>query len=123
MSSIVGLPVGALVTCVLVIDDLRDRGFDAKKGWRTTAVRFGPSGSRIEYMALTAFAFLAPVYFWSELGYGAGILLPFLTLPLAIHIARTVLTRDDADALFAMTPRASLLSMTYAVLLALGIAF
>ena len=32
---VVGLPVGALVTNVLLVDDIRDRNFDALKGWRT----------------------------------------------------------------------------------------
>jgi 1,4-dihydroxy-2-naphthoate octaprenyltransferase len=119
---LLGLPVGALVTNVLVIDDIRDRRFDAEKGWRTTAVRFGLVGSRIEYVALTVFAFLAPVYFWSGLGYSVGVLLPLLALPLAIHIGRAVLTQDTAEALFVMTPRAAMLSMTYSVLLSVGIA-
>ena len=43
----VGLPVGALVTNILLIDDLEDRHFDASKGWRTLAVSFGPTGSRL----------------------------------------------------------------------------
>jgi len=120
---VLGLPVGALVTNVLVIDDIRDRAFDAEKGWRTTAVRFGLSGSRIEYVALTVFAFLAPVYFWLGLGYGASVLLPWLTLPVAIPIARAVLTQDTKEDLFVMTPRAARLSMAYSVLLSVGIAF
>lgn len=43
---VVGLPCGALVTNVLIIDDIRDRHFDRVKGWRTVAVRFGLVGSR-----------------------------------------------------------------------------
>jgi 1,4-dihydroxy-2-naphthoate octaprenyltransferase len=43
---VVGVPVGALVTNVLIIDDIRDRAFDAAKGWRTPAVRFGIGWSR-----------------------------------------------------------------------------
>jgi 1,4-dihydroxy-2-naphthoate octaprenyltransferase len=98
---VVGVPVGALVTNVLIIDDLRDREFDAAKGWRTGAVRFG---------------------FWRVLGFSAWVLLPLLTLPWAARIARTVCTSGQREALIPMTPRASLLSLAYSLLLAAGLA-
>lgn len=117
-----GLPVGALVTNVLVIDDIRDRAFDRVKGWRTTAVRAGLAGSRAEYLLLTAFAYLAPFAGWRWLGYSAWVLLPIASLPLAVPVARAVLTKDSTVDLFAMTPRASLLALGYAGLLAAGLA-
>lgn len=119
---LVGLPVGALVTNVLVIDDVRDRFFDAAKGWRTTAVRFGVAGSRREYLALSALAYLAPLGLAWGLGLGAPVLLPLATLPLAAPIARAVLTEDTTAALLPMTPRASFLAMAYAACLAVGLA-
>lgn len=119
---VVGLPVGALVTNVLVIDDIRDRHFDAQKGWRTTAVRFGLTGSRIEYCALSGLAALAPLVFWLGLGLGPTVLLPLLALPLALPIARAVCTKDTTAELLPMTPRASRLALVYALLLALGLA-
>lgn len=117
-----GLPVGALVTNVLVIDDIRDRAFDRVKGWRTTAVRAGLKGGRREYLALTAFAYLAPFAGWLWLGFSPWVLLPLASLPLAVPIARAVMTRDSTADLLAMTPRASLLSLAYAALLAAGLA-
>jgi len=119
---VVGIPVGALVTNVLVIDDIRDRSFDARKGWRTTAVRFGLRGSRIEYLGLSALAYLAPFGFWLWLGFGATVLLPLLSVPLALPIASAVMTKDSTADLFPMTPRASLLALVYSALLALGLA-
>jgi 1,4-dihydroxy-2-naphthoate octaprenyltransferase len=119
---LVGLPVGALVTNVLVIDDIRDRGFDAIKGWRTPAVRFGIGWSRGEYLALSLFAYFAPFGFWLGLGHSAWVLLPLLTLPWAVRIARVVWTSEGREALVPMTPRASLLALCYALLLGLGLA-
>lgn len=119
---LVGLPVGALVTNVLVIDDIRDRGFDAEKGWRTTAVRFGLAGSRLEYVALTAFAYAAPFAFWLWLPASAWVLLPLATLPVALSILHAVLTKHTTPDLLAMTPRASFLSLAYAGLLGAGLA-
>jgi 1,4-dihydroxy-2-naphthoate octaprenyltransferase len=119
---LVGLPVGALVTNVMVIDDIRDRHFDLVKGWRTGAVRFGLGGSRVEYLTLTAFAYLSPLWFWLGLGFSAWALLPLLTLPLAYSIARAVCRLDQTRELIMMTPRASLLSLIYSGLLAAGVA-
>ena len=119
---LVGLPVGALVTNVMVIDDIRDRQFDAAKGWHTVAVRFGLGGSRVEYLAFTAFAYLSPFWFWLGLGFSAWALLPLLTLPLAYAIARAVCTFDQTRDLIMMTPRASHLSLIYSGLLAAGVA-
>jgi len=119
---VVGLPVGALVTNVLVIDDIRDRAFDAEKGWRTGAVRFGLRWARAEYVLLSILAYLAPLWFWLGLGFSAWALLPLATLPLAIPVARAVCREERREALVPMTPRASLLSFLFAALLATGIA-
>ncbi len=117
-----GLPVGALVVNVMVIDDIRDRQFDAVKRWRTPAVRYGLAGSRIEYLALSVFAYLLPFLFWLGLGYSAWILLPLTTLPLAWNVARAVCTLDTTADLIRTTPRAAWLSLGYSALLAAGIA-
>ena len=119
---VLGLPVGALVTNVLVIDDIRDRSFDALKGWRTGAVRFGLGWSRRQYVGLSLAAYLAPFGFWLGLGYSAWVLLPLLSLPWAVQIGRVVWTSERPEALVPMTPRASLLALCYALLLGLGLA-
>jgi 1,4-dihydroxy-2-naphthoate octaprenyltransferase len=116
-----GVPVGALTTNILVIDDIRDREFDAVKGKRTVAVRFGARWSRAEFLALLALAYLAPLWFWGGgLGFDAWILLPWLTLPYAFVTARAVLTRDRYEELIPVTPRAGRLLLAYSGLLAVG---
>ncbi len=119
---LVGLPVGALVTNILLIDDLEDRHFDASKGWRTVAVCFGPAGSRLAYCLLSLLAYLAPFVLWGLGGYGASILLPLVTLPLALKILPVVLTHEDEPTLEPMTAKAAMLTFAYAALLAIGIA-
>jgi len=122
ISFLVSLPVGALATSILVIDDLRDRHFDIVKGKRTVAVRFGPGWSRAEYVALQALAYALPVWLWSTGVFDAWVLLPLLLLPLAGRIAHQVSTRDGFVELGPMTPRAAQLALAYAVLLAIGLA-
>jgi 1,4-dihydroxy-2-naphthoate octaprenyltransferase len=119
---VVGLPVGALVTDVLVIDDIRDHEFDALKGWRTGAVRYGLGWSRAEFIALLVCAYLAPFCFWVGLGYGPWVLLPVLTLPLARTIAHGVRTLESPKDLLPMTPKLAGLSLIYSLLLAVGLA-
>jgi 1,4-dihydroxy-2-naphthoate octaprenyltransferase len=119
---IVGLPVGALVTNVLIIDDMRDREFDTAKGWRTIAARFGIAWSRTEYVFLSVLAYLVPFALWLAFGFSAWVLLPLLSLPWACTIGSTVCTRDRRDELVPMTRRASLLALGYSALMAMGIA-
>jgi 1,4-dihydroxy-2-naphthoate octaprenyltransferase len=118
----VGLPVGALTTNILIIDDIRDRKFDALKGKRTVAVRFGKQWSRAEFMALSAFSYLTPVWFWRSFDLTAWVLLPLATLPFAFLTARTVLTRESYQDLLPVTPQAGRLLVAFSVLLAVGIA-
>jgi 1,4-dihydroxy-2-naphthoate octaprenyltransferase len=117
-----GLPVGALTTNILVVDDIRDREFDAVKGKRTVAVRFGKEWSRAEFLALLLFAYIAPLWLWRGLSLGAWVLLPWLTLPQAAATARAVLTLDRYEDLLPVTPRAGRLLLAYCVLLAVGLA-
>ena len=119
---ILGLPVGALVTNVLLIDDMRDHRPDREKGWRTGAVRFGVGWSRAEIVGLTGFAYLAPFWFWLGRGFSPWVLLPLLTLPQAVTVGRTISRSERFEDLFPMTPKAASLSLAYGVLLAIGIA-
>jgi 1,4-dihydroxy-2-naphthoate polyprenyltransferase len=117
-----GLPIGALTTGILVIDDIRDREFDVIKGKRTVAVRFGPQWSRAEFVGLLLFSYLFPLGLWLEFGFSAWALLPLLTLPYALATVRGVLTLHRFQDLVPMTPKAARLLLGYAVLLAIGIA-
>ena len=115
-----GVPVGALTTNILIIDDIRDRKFDAVKGKRTIAVRFGMQWSRVEFLALLAVSFLGPLWFWLALGFSPWILLPWLTAPLGVSLARAVMTLERYEDLVPMTPRAGRLLLAYCVLLSAG---
>lgn len=120
---VVGLPLGAFCVNILIIDDVRDRRFDAAKGWRTGPIRFGLGWSRVQYTAMVGLAYLAPLWFWLRWGFDATVLLPLLTLPPAVLIARRVWTHDDDATFQPMSPWVALLCLGYAALLAFGIAF
>lgn len=116
------LPVGALITSILVVDDIRDVEFDAVKGKHTIAVRFGRRWSRAEFVGLLTIAYALPFWFWRGLGFGPLALLPLVTAPLAVVVSREVLTRNTFAELVPMTPRVAQVMLCYCALLAAGIA-
>ena len=118
----VSLPIGALITNILIIDDIRDRDFDVVKGKNTVAVRFGKGWSRAEFMCLLAFAYLEPLWLWRGFGFSAWVLLPWLTLPFAALVAHAVWTRDRFQELVPMTPRMAMLTVAFSLCLAGGLA-
>lgn len=87
-----GVAMGCLVTAILVVNNVRDADTDRAAGKRTLAVLLGRRGARIEYLVLLAVAYAVPLILWLSLGYRPGVLLAWLTLPLAYRQARAVLT-------------------------------
>ena len=115
-----GAAIGALATCILVINNVRDRETDRQAGKRTLAVLLGYRLSRIEYLGLLAVAYAVPLLFVFR-GFSVFALAPLLTLPLAGIVARTVLTRTDGEALNPALERTGQLLALYALLFALGL--
>ncbi|MGE3542564.1 MAG: 1,4-dihydroxy-2-naphthoate polyprenyltransferase [Kofleriaceae bacterium] len=76
------IPVGAIATAIIVVNNVRDRAGDARVGKRTLAVRFGRRGAIVEYALLLAMAYAVPVVLAAKLGAWAA--LPLLTAPLAL---------------------------------------
>jgi len=115
------LPVGALIMSILIIDDIRDREFDAIKGKNTMAVRLGLRWSRAEFLVLLVASYAMPVWFWVGWGFGPSVLLPLVTLPFAVAVALRICTHDRFVDLVPMTPRVAQLVLSYSVLLSAGV--
>jgi 1,4-dihydroxy-2-naphthoate octaprenyltransferase len=116
------VPVGALATCILVVNNVRDGETDVKAGKRTLVVRFGRAFGLYEYAALVACAYVVPVGL-AVLRYRSPVvLLPFLTLPVALRLARNVF-RDSGRALNATLVGTARLLFLHSVLFALGLVF
>jgi len=92
----VAVPMGALASAVLVVNNLRDIATDSRAGKRTIAVRFGARATRFEYCALLAIAFAAPLLLWVSGGGSAWVLLGLLSAPLAFGPIRRVFFQSDA---------------------------
>jgi 1,4-dihydroxy-2-naphthoate octaprenyltransferase len=120
LAFVTAVPVGALVTAILVVNNVRDADTDREAGKRTLAVRFGRRGARIEYILLLATAYIVPLILLFALGLQPWVLLPLLTLPLAFSLTRTVLTilGPPLNKALAGTAR---LAVLFAALLSLGL--
>lgn len=87
------VPVGLIVTAILVVNNLRDIESDRKTGKRTLAVRMGENATKAEYAILMAIAYLlVPVLIGFNL-IPLGGLLAWLSLPLAIRALQVVFTQ------------------------------
>ncbi len=85
------IPTGCLVTAILVVNNLRDIDTDRTVGKTTLAVKLGRQGTRAEYLALIVIAYLVPIVLAIQGQLRAPwFLLPFLSLPLAVWLARYV---------------------------------
>ncbi len=116
------IPVGALATAILVVNNVRDLDGDRAAGKRTLAVRVGRSGARAEYLALLGAAFLTPAFLFASRRAGAWALLPLLTIPLALAEGRRVLRREDGPSLNAALFGTARLHVLFGLLFAAGMA-
>jgi len=87
------VPVGALATAILVVNNIRDRAGDERAGKRTLAVRLGRRGALIEYVALIAIAYAVP--FALAVTGRPAVALPLLSAPVAIARVRAVIAAGD----------------------------
>jgi 1,4-dihydroxy-2-naphthoate octaprenyltransferase len=119
---IASLPMAALITNILVVNNVRDMESDRRAGKRTLAVLIGYTWSRVEFCALLGLAYAVPVWFALQPGFGLSALLPLLSAPLGVLVARTVLTERSETALNPALERTGQLVAAHALLFAVGLA-
>lgn len=113
------LPVANLVTAIIVVNNLRDIETDRAVGKHTVAVRLGDRGTRLEYAIIVLSAYLFPIGLWIVTG-SIGWWLPWLTLPLALHLVQIVSQGQSGQALNHTLGRTAQLHLYFGALLALG---
>jgi len=118
---VASLPAAGLSTAILVVNNVRDRESDAKAGKKTLAVLLGYTASRVEFCLLVGMAYAVPVVFALDPAFGLPALLPLVTLPLAVAVGKTVLTRTDGAALNPALERTGQLLALHSVLFAAGL--
>jgi len=114
------IPVGALITNILVVNNYRDREEDSSNGKNTLAVIFGDRFSRVQYIVFmfTSYAILFVVFFTFKRSF--FVFLPLLSLPLSIKLIKMIYTLrgNELNKTLELTSK---LSAIYGFLFAIGI--
>jgi 1,4-dihydroxy-2-naphthoate octaprenyltransferase len=117
---VAAVPVGLVVTAILVANNLRDIETDARAGKRTLAVRLGERATRLQYtlFVLAPYACVPVLLLFDA---GAWVWLAWLTLPVALALSRAVLFGAVGRELNPVLKRTAQLHLAFGALLALGL--
>ena len=86
------IPVGLLVTTILVVNNLRDINTNSQAGKRTLAVRLGIKGTRVEYLLCILISYIIPGLMWGLGMVSIWAALVLISLPLAISLVKSIWT-------------------------------
>jgi 1,4-dihydroxy-2-naphthoate polyprenyltransferase len=114
------VPVGALATAIIVVNNLRDRPTDARAGKRTLAVRLGRRGAIIEYALLLATAYAIPIGL-ALCAHNPWRALPLITLPLAARRIRDLVGATSGPDFNACLAATAQLLLAHGLLFAVGL--
>jgi len=114
------IPVGALATAILVVNNLRDRVTDLGAGKRTLAVRYGRGFALGQYRSLIAVSYLTPLGLALSGSTGPEVMLSWLSLPLALKTERAV-SKTEGRALNPLLAATAKLLAIFGLLFALGL--
>ncbi|WP_324716726.1 1,4-dihydroxy-2-naphthoate polyprenyltransferase [Carboxydochorda subterranea] len=116
------VPVGLLVTDILVVNNLRDIDQDRQAGKRTLAVRIGEQATRIQYALFVVVALAMPAVLRAVGAAGPLFWLPWLSAPIAWPLVRRVLGGERGATLNQVLKGTGRLLLAYSALLAIGMA-
>lgn len=116
------LACGCLVTAILLVNNLRDLQMDRQAGFTTLPMRLGIKRTKALYTGLIAGAYVALIVPAAAGAVHFGILLPWLSLPVAWRQVRRVSAADRLNLdLTDAPPQTAVLYLVFGVLLAAGL--
>ncbi|MES2211246.1 MAG: 1,4-dihydroxy-2-naphthoate polyprenyltransferase [Chloroflexota bacterium] len=115
------IPVGALTTAILVVNNLRDIPTDRATGKRTLAVILGAGATKLEYALLLGVAFAVPLVL-AAAGRQPWVLAPLAAFPLVMPLLGTVRGFADPRELNPVLKGTARLALVYGLLFAAGLA-
>lgn len=115
------VPVGATVTMILVVNNLRDIPTDRRTGKTTLAVVLGEERTRRWYLALLGVTYGVPLAMAASLTWPFGVIV-LGSLPRALPLVRAMRTRVAGPALNPVLRATARFTFVFGVLWGLGIA-
>jgi 1,4-dihydroxy-2-naphthoate octaprenyltransferase len=113
------LPLGLLSSNLLSINNIRDRETDSKAQKRTIATRIGRKNAELVLDMQTLLSYVFPIIL-SFRGYSYPILLPLLTLPIAVIMLKSVKSSDGRELNISLQDSAKLL-VIFGLVLTIGV--
>ncbi|HKJ82278.1 MAG TPA: 1,4-dihydroxy-2-naphthoate polyprenyltransferase [Ignavibacteriaceae bacterium] len=121
LSILASIPVGALITNILVVNNYRDIEEDRSANKHTLAVLLGKNFTRFQYIFLLLISFLTPLFLFVKFGFSYWIFLPYLTLPVAFNLVRMLFTLEGLELNKTLEISAKL-SAIFGILFSIGLA-
>jgi 1,4-dihydroxy-2-naphthoate octaprenyltransferase len=118
---VLAVPIGLLASAILVVNNIRDMDSDRRAGKRTLAVRLGRVSARTIYALMVYVAYLVAPLPWLLGSLGPWLLAPWLTLPLAVRLVRTVRRHADGPTLNEALAHTGMLQLAFGLLLSAGV--
>jgi 1,4-dihydroxy-2-naphthoate polyprenyltransferase len=122
LALVLSVPVGLLVTNILVVNNLRDLPTDRAANKRTLAVRLGDKATRLQYALFIVVSYAIPLVLAITEVSHRWLMLTWVTLPLGITLTRTVLGGLAGRDLNPILKKTGQLLLLFGVLLAAGAA-
>ncbi|WP_289020923.1 1,4-dihydroxy-2-naphthoate polyprenyltransferase [Desulfobacter postgatei] len=116
------VPVGLMVTAIIVVNNLRDIRTDARAGKRTLAVIIGPWRTKLEFVFLVLFSFLIPCLMFASGRWSWAILFPLAVFWKSYPVFKTIFEQDGEILNMALAETAKL-ALMFSGLFAIGIVF
>jgi len=114
---VLAVPVGLLAAAILVVNNVRDVDSDKRAGKRTLAVKLGRERARLLYGAMIYGAYVVAPLPWLAGSLSPWLFLPWLTLPLAMRLVRTVREHADGPTLNEALAQTGILQLAFCLLL------
>ena len=120
LAFLISIPVGALITNILIVNNYRDIEEDRIAGKNTLAVLLGKEFSRYEYIFFILVSFFIPFLLHFKYDFNIWIFLPYITLPVAITLVKMIyiFTGTQLNKTLELSAKFSAL---YGLLLSIGI--
>jgi len=92
LSLLVSIPVGALTTNILIVNNYRDIEEDRQANKRTLAVILGRVFTRWQFILLIILCYFISLILHFNFNYGIWIFLPYLTIPITFILVKMIFT-------------------------------